>query len=156
MSAFRSEGVWPVLSTPLTADEESDEAGLRRVINYVIEGGVDGLWMFGTRGEGSNLLPTQHRRALEITMDEVAQRVPVVTGSGVPGTRHTIENIRLAEVAALIWCALPSPTGISSDCPDKPARSPTFHASYLVIHIAPPVDSAVAFFVPTVDFFPHA
>ena len=97
MSEFRFEGVWPILPTPLTAEEEIDESGLRRLISYVIEGGAHGLWMFGTRGEGPNLLPPQHRRALEITMDEVARRVPVVTGCGAPGTRHTIENIRLAE-----------------------------------------------------------
>jgi 4-hydroxy-tetrahydrodipicolinate synthase len=86
---------------PLTVDEEVDEEGLRRVIDYVVEGGVDGLWMFGTRGEGPNLGSETHRRALEITMDEVNGRVSVVTGCGAPGTQHTIDNIRVAEACGV-------------------------------------------------------
>jgi len=97
MSDFRMEGTYPIVPTPLTADEEVDEEGLRRVINYEIDGGVDGLWMLGTRGEGPNLGPSMHQRILEVTMDEVNGRVPVVTGCGVPGTKQTIENVRLAE-----------------------------------------------------------
>ncbi len=97
MSDFQFEGTWPIVPTPLTEDEEVDEPALRRVINYEIDGGVEGLWMFGTRGEGPNLRARIHRSALEIAMDEVAGRVKVVTGCGAPGTQQTIENIRLAE-----------------------------------------------------------
>jgi 4-hydroxy-tetrahydrodipicolinate synthase len=91
------KGVWPIMPTPLTDDEEVDEEGLRRVINYVIEGGVHGLWMLGSRGEGPNLSPRIHCRVLEVTKDEVRGRVPIITGCAAPGTRQTIENIRLAE-----------------------------------------------------------
>ena len=80
------KGVWPVLPTPLTKDEEADEEGLRNVINYAIEGGVHGLWMLGSRGEGPNLRPRVHKRVLEVTMEEVRGRVPVITGCAAPGT----------------------------------------------------------------------
>ena len=46
-------GVWPIMPTPLNADGTIDEDGTRRVVNFLVEGGMDGLWMFGTRGEGA-------------------------------------------------------------------------------------------------------
>ncbi|MAE29023.1 MAG: hypothetical protein CMJ87_08625 [Planctomycetes bacterium] len=97
MSQFRFDGIWPIMPTPLTVDERIDEVGTRRVVNFLIEGGSHGLWMFGTRGEGPNLLPEYHRRALEVAMDEANGRIPIVTGCGAPGTEHTIESIRVAE-----------------------------------------------------------
>ena len=90
-------GVWPIMPTPLNADGTIDEAGTRRVVNFLVEGGMDGLWMFGTRGEGPNLLPQYHRRELEVAMEASNGRIPIVTGCGAPGTEHTIENIRVAE-----------------------------------------------------------
>ena len=90
-------GVWPIMPTPLNADGTIDEAGTRRVVNFLVEGGMDGLWMFGTRGEGPNILPQYHRRELEVAMEASDGRIPIVTGCGAPGTEHTIENIRVAE-----------------------------------------------------------
>ncbi len=103
------KGVWPIVPTPLTEDEEIDEEGLRQVINYEIEGGVHGLWMLGSRGEGPNLCPRKHRRALEITKAEAHGRVPIITGCAAPGTRQTIENIRLAEECGVDFVQVTEP-----------------------------------------------
>ena len=94
-------GVWPIMPTPLNADGTIDEDGTRRVVNFLVEGGMDGLWMFGTRGEGPNLLPKYHRRELEVAMEASNGRIPIVTGCGRPGTEHTIENIRVAEAVGV-------------------------------------------------------
>jgi 4-hydroxy-tetrahydrodipicolinate synthase len=103
------KGVWPVLPTPLTKDEEADEEGLRNVVNYAIEGGVHGLWMLGSRGEGPNIRPRVHKRVLEITMEEVRGRVPVITGCAAPGTLQTIQNIRLAEECGVDFVQVTEP-----------------------------------------------
>ena len=94
-------GVWPIMPTPLNADGTIDEDGTRRVVNFLVEGGMDGLWMFGTRGEGPNLLPKYHQRELEVAMEASNGRIPIVTGCGAPGTEHTIENIRVAEAVGV-------------------------------------------------------
>ena len=76
MADFAYRGVWPIVPTALTADEQVDEAGMRRILEYVIGGGVDGLFMLGTRGEGPNLAPEVHRRVIEITREVSDGRVP--------------------------------------------------------------------------------
>ncbi len=101
MADFAYRGVWPIVPTALTADEQVDEAGMRRILEYVIGGGVDGLFMLGTRGEGPNLAPEVHRRVIEITREVSDGRVPFVTGCGDVSTRATIENIdRAADAGA--------------------------------------------------------
>ncbi len=94
----RIEGTWPIIATPMTADEEIDEEGMRRVVDFEADAGVEGLWMMGTRGEGPNLRERIIRRALEVAVDQAKERgIGVVTGCGAPGTHQTIENVRVAE-----------------------------------------------------------
>ncbi len=99
MADFAFRGVWPSDPTALSADEQVDEVGMRRILENVIEGGANGLFMLGTRGEGPNLAPEVHRRVIEITREVAAGRVAFVTGCGDVSTRATIENIDRAAVA---------------------------------------------------------
>lgn len=48
---FEVKGVVPPLITPLTKDEKLDKEGLRRLLNYVIDGGVHGIFVIGSTGE---------------------------------------------------------------------------------------------------------
>jgi len=45
------KGVVPPLITPMDMDEKVDEKALRRLINYVIDGGVHGIFIIGSTGE---------------------------------------------------------------------------------------------------------
>jgi 4-hydroxy-tetrahydrodipicolinate synthase len=92
----RFAGIMPPLVTPLTEDGRLDEAGLRRCLTHVLQGGVHGVVMLGSSGEAALLTPEVKRRALEVTLEAVAGRVPVVAGTGEPGTASAVETTRLA------------------------------------------------------------
>lgn len=92
----RFAGILPPLVTPLTASGELDEAGLRRCLEYVLAGGVHGVVMLGSSGEAALLLPKVRRRALEVALEVVDGRVPVIVGTGEPSTTLAAESTRQA------------------------------------------------------------
>ena len=98
---MKIKGIWPVLPTPLTADEEIDEPGLRRVVRYAIQGGVHGLWMLGSGGEQPMLSLEAQRRVLEIAVEEAKGHVPVVAGVGAPSLRQALVNLEMAQGAGV-------------------------------------------------------
>ena len=69
------------LVTPFDADGV-DESALRRLVNWHIEQGTDGLVPVGTTGESPTLSEAEHRRVVDIVVDEAAGRLPVVAGAG--------------------------------------------------------------------------
>jgi 4-hydroxy-tetrahydrodipicolinate synthase len=93
---MRLQGIWPALATPLNEDETVDEAGMRRLVRRVLEGGVHGVVVLGSAGEFAALADAQKGRAIEIVVSEVAGQVPVIAGTGEPGTARAIEQTRLA------------------------------------------------------------
>jgi len=72
------KGVIVPMVTPLNPDETVDVGSLRRLVNYLIDNGVHGLWASGTTGEFANLPDAERVRAIEATVDEAAGRVPVI------------------------------------------------------------------------------
>ncbi|WP_202868865.1 dihydrodipicolinate synthase family protein [Kribbella antibiotica] len=73
-------GVVPPLVTPLTPSYEVDTASLARLVQYQLAGGVDGLFLLGTSGEGTFLTDEQRQVVLETVVGEVAGQVPVLAG----------------------------------------------------------------------------
>ncbi len=73
-----------------------DEEALRELIEFQIEGGTDGIVPCGTTGESATLSHEEHDRVVEITVDAVKKRVPVIAGAG---SNSTKEAIRLVEHA---------------------------------------------------------
>jgi 4-hydroxy-tetrahydrodipicolinate synthase len=92
--AFR--GVTTALVTPFK-DGRVDESAFRRHINGQIEGGVQALLPCGTTGESPTLDHDEHKKVLEIAIDEARGRVPILAGTGSNSTREALE---LAEHAA--------------------------------------------------------
>ncbi len=74
------QGIIVPLATPLTADEELDIDGLARLIEHVIVGGVHGIFILGTSGEGPSLAERTKRELIEHTLSIVTERVPVIVG----------------------------------------------------------------------------
>lgn len=73
-----------------------DEKGLRELIEFQIENGTEGIVPCGTTGESATLSHTEHERVIEITIETVAKRIPVIAGTG---SNNTIEAIRLTKFA---------------------------------------------------------
>jgi len=99
-------GMLAVLMTPFTEQEAVDEAALRRLIDRVIAGGVHGVVALGTGGEFAAVSDDDKRRVLAVTVEQVAGRVPVIAGTGEPGTRRAVarcqEAAQLGAQAALV------------------------------------------------------
>ncbi len=90
-------GIVPPLVTPLLGRDELDIAGLERLIEHVIEGGVSALFILGTTGEGPSLSYPVRRELIDRTCWQVRERVPVVVG--ITDTSF-VESVRLARHAA--------------------------------------------------------
>ncbi|MET9274274.1 dihydrodipicolinate synthase family protein [Kribbella sp. NPDC003557] len=79
-ASARLAGVVPPLVTPLTPEYDVDTASLARLIQYQLSGGVDGVFVLGTSGEGTFLTDEQRQVVVETTVAEVAGQVPVLAG----------------------------------------------------------------------------
>ena len=73
-------GIVPPVVTPLKSRDELDVAGLERQLERLIAGGVNGLFILGTTGEGPSLGYRLRRELIERTCRQVKQRVPVLVG----------------------------------------------------------------------------
>ena len=83
--------------TPLLARDELDRAGLERLIEHLITGGVSGLFILGTTGEGPGLSYRLRRELIERTCRQVARRIPVLVG--ITDTAF-VESLAIAQTAA--------------------------------------------------------
>ncbi|MBM4466336.1 MAG: 4-hydroxy-tetrahydrodipicolinate synthase [Chloroflexi bacterium] len=90
-------GIIPAMVTPLTPDDEINVPALRSLTNYLIEGGVHGVFPVGSQGEFWALTPDEKRRVWEIVVEETNGRVPVYAGTAAITTRETITLTQLAE-----------------------------------------------------------
>ena len=74
-------GAITALITPFR-NGQVDESALRRIVRWQIEQGIHGLVPVGTTGESPTLSEQEHKRVVEITVEEAAGRVPVIAGAG--------------------------------------------------------------------------
>jgi 4-hydroxy-tetrahydrodipicolinate synthase len=89
-------GIITAMVTPLTDQDTLDRAGLERLIEHLLAGGVHGLFPLGTTGEAPALPVELRNEIVERTCSQVAGRVPVVVG--VTAT-SLVEATRLARKA---------------------------------------------------------
>ncbi len=94
---FKPKGIIPAVITPLTSDGRFNEKQMRRLLNYLVDGGVHGLFVTGTTGEFYGLKPEEKRDIYNITLDEVKGRVPVYAGTNGITTRETVMLTGIAE-----------------------------------------------------------
>jgi len=85
--------------TPFNQDESLNEGGLRRIVNYLINSGVHGLFPGGSQGELFSLTTDEKKRVMDVVIEEASGRVFVMPGSGGVTTRESIELTQYAERA---------------------------------------------------------
>src|SRR5580692_8016515 len=85
----RIKGSIPALITPMK-NGRVDEAAFRKFVSWQIEQGSQGLVPCGTTGESPTLSHEEHRRVVEICVEEAAGRVPVIAGAGSNSTDEAI------------------------------------------------------------------
>ena len=67
-----------------------DEEKLRELVDWQIEKGTDGIVPCGTTGESATLTYEEHCQVIDIVIDQVNKRVPVIAGTGSNSTHETI------------------------------------------------------------------
>lgn len=88
-------GVMTALVTPFK-DGQIDEEAFRAHLERQIEAGVDGVVPAGSTGEAATLSVSEHKHIIQMTVEQVAGRVPVIAGTG---SNNTAESIELTQAA---------------------------------------------------------
>jgi 4-hydroxy-tetrahydrodipicolinate synthase len=89
-------GLYTAIVTPFTVNENVDEGTLKKLIDFYLAGGVDGIVPCGTTGESPTLTHDEHDRVIELTVEHVNGRAKVLAGTGSNSTR---EAVRLSKHA---------------------------------------------------------
>jgi 4-hydroxy-tetrahydrodipicolinate synthase len=82
--------------TPFDADGWIDEEATRRLVDYLLASGSDGLVVCGTTGEAPTLSLDEKRLMFELVKDAAAGRGAIVAGTGTNDTRDAVELSRIA------------------------------------------------------------
>ena len=90
-------GVVPPICTPFTDSGEIDTASLERLLRYLIDGGVTGIFALGTTSETGALTDAQRTQVIETTVATVAGEVPVIVGALASATNVVIEYAQQAQ-----------------------------------------------------------
>ena len=91
------KGVIPAVLSVFDAQEELDEKGTRELIRFLTSFDIGGLYLTGSTGEAFLMNSEESKRQVEIVMDEVGDRLPVVVHVGAMSTRASVELARHAE-----------------------------------------------------------
>lgn len=98
-------GIIPPLATPLIDPDSLDRDGLGRLVDHVLDGGVHGLFLLGTTGEGSSLSGAIREELVERVIDRAAGRVPIyvcVTSTSYADTRALSRHAARCGADALV------------------------------------------------------
>src|SRR5699024_272089 len=98
-------GVVIPVCTPLSGDGTAvDVTSLRRHLDRLVTYGVDGVFVLGTSGEFGFLTDEQRRRVLEVTVDEIDGRVPVLVGISDTATARALAQAEmLVPLGRMAW-----------------------------------------------------
>jgi 4-hydroxy-tetrahydrodipicolinate synthase len=92
------EGVLPAIITPFKRNSAMglDIPGLERNIEFLMSCGIHGIVPCGSTGESATLTFEEHEKVVQVTVDKVRGRIPVIAGTG---SNNTAEAVRLTKAA---------------------------------------------------------
>lgn len=96
MATINWNGVFPAVTTKLTADEEIDFVTFEKNIDAQLDAGVDGIILGGTLGESSVLTNEEKAELVKFTVKKVAGKVPVILNIAEGSTREAIKQAKIA------------------------------------------------------------
>jgi 4-hydroxy-tetrahydrodipicolinate synthase len=83
--------------TPMFEDGSLDRDSLRKLLDWHIAEGTDGVVIVGTTGESATVSPEEHCELVKLAVDHVAKRIPVIAGTGGNSTAEAIALTRHAK-----------------------------------------------------------
>jgi 4-hydroxy-tetrahydrodipicolinate synthase len=97
MTKFYGTGV--AMVTPFQADGQVDYSALKRLIDHLVDGGVEYLVSLGTTGESATLSKEEKKKVWEVTAETVNKRVHLVAGIGGNNTLETAAEVKAFDIA---------------------------------------------------------
>ena len=94
-------GVMPAMITSFNKDETINKDGLKKVINHLISENVNGLYITGSTGETFLMSPEEKKEVINIVVEEVNGRIPVIAHIGSIGTKLTTDLAKFATSAGV-------------------------------------------------------
>jgi 4-hydroxy-tetrahydrodipicolinate synthase len=94
--SVKFEGSMVALVTPFR-NGKPDEKTFRKLIDFQIEQGTDAIVPCGTTGESATMSHEEHRRLMQVAVEHVGRRVPVICGAGSNSTEEGLGLIRHAK-----------------------------------------------------------
>ncbi|MES2536872.1 MAG: 4-hydroxy-tetrahydrodipicolinate synthase [Pseudomonadota bacterium] len=91
------QGSIVAIVTPMHADGSLDLPGLRKLIDWHIAEGTDGIVIVGTTGESPTVAVDEHTELIKIAVEHTAGRVPVIAGTGGNSTAEAVELTHYAK-----------------------------------------------------------
>ena len=91
------QGSIPALITPMLSDGQVDYPTLRKLIDWHVAEGTDGLVIVGTSGESPTVNVDEHREILRVSVEQAAKRIPIIAGCGANSTAEAISLAKYAE-----------------------------------------------------------
>jgi 2-keto-3-deoxy-L-arabinonate dehydratase len=117
---LRLSGVIPVAPTPFDEAEEIDLAGQRRVLDFLIDAGVDGICILANYSEQFALTDAERQRLTDLCLEHVAGRVPVVVTTSHFSQKIAAERSRRAQQGGAAMVMLMPPYHGSTIRPEEP------------------------------------
>ncbi len=91
------QGSIVAIVTPMHADGSLDLPGLRKLIDWHIAEGTDGIVIVGTTGESPTVTVEEHCELIRVAVEHTARRIPIIAGTGGNATAEAIELTRYAK-----------------------------------------------------------
>ncbi|OYY50357.1 MAG: 4-hydroxy-tetrahydrodipicolinate synthase [Methylophilales bacterium 28-44-11] len=95
--------------TPMHEDGSLDLTSLKKLIDFHVEAGTDGIVVVGTTGESPTVDVEEHCLLIKTTIEHVAKRLPVIAGTGANSTSEAIALTRKAKELGADACLLVAP-----------------------------------------------
>ena len=109
MQIKKFEGIYTPTITPLDVNEQIDEKAFARHLDRLIDNGIHGIYLLGTSGEFVALIDDQRRLAIQIAVDRVDGRIPIICGTMDSSTKRVIKNVELAQELGVDAVAMTPP-----------------------------------------------
>ena len=97
MTHLPYSGIWPVAPTPFNDDGTVDLPGMKRVLDCMIDQGVDGICILANFSEQFLISDAEREALMRLSLDHVAGRVPVIVTISHYATAIVVERARLAK-----------------------------------------------------------
>ncbi|MGM0508852.1 MAG: 4-hydroxy-tetrahydrodipicolinate synthase [Fusobacteriota bacterium] len=91
------KGSYVAMITPFKSDGTIDEEKIRELVNFHIENGTSGISPCGTTGESPTLTLAEHKKVVELVVEEADGRIEVVAGAGANSTKEAVELTKHAK-----------------------------------------------------------